>query len=263
MKKIDIMVAAHKCYQMPELDIYTPIHVGAQGKADLGYQRDDEGDNISTLNSYFCELTAYYYAWKNMKHTEIIGLVHYRRYFVNKVEKYHENLNLDSVVLDRESIEKYLSEADVIVPKKRHYYIESLYSHYANTLDGAHLDKTREIIAELTPEYLSPFDKVMKQTGGYMFNMLITDKVKFDAYCEWLFPILFELRNRIDETNLTDFELRLYGRVSELLLNVWLEKNQYTVKEVPFMYMDNINWFNKITSFLLAKFFKKKYKKSF
>lgn len=64
---IKIIIAAHKKYRMPQDDIYLPIHVGAEGKAPIGYQGDNTGDNISTLNPYFCELTGMYWMWKNLK----------------------------------------------------------------------------------------------------------------------------------------------------------------------------------------------------
>ena len=73
--KIRIIVAAHKAYEMPVDEIYLPIHVGAMGKASIGYQRDDEGENISNLNPYFCELTGLYWAWKNLQ-DDYVGLVH-------------------------------------------------------------------------------------------------------------------------------------------------------------------------------------------
>lgn len=47
---IKILVAAHKKYQMPEEEIYLPLHVGKEGKTDLGYQGDNTGDNISIKN---------------------------------------------------------------------------------------------------------------------------------------------------------------------------------------------------------------------
>ena len=136
--------------------------------------------------------------------------------------KYKDGMDINEVVLDKKSTEQYLKEADILVPKLRKYYIETLYNHYANTFDGSHLDKTRDIILEMTPEYIKSFDKVMKQTSGHMFNMFIMKKELLDEYCSWLFPILFELQNRVDITNLTAFEARLFGRVSELLFNVWL-----------------------------------------
>ena len=61
MKDIQIIVATHKKYQMPKENIYLPVHVGAKNKEILeGYQRDDEGENISIKNPYFCELTGLY-----------------------------------------------------------------------------------------------------------------------------------------------------------------------------------------------------------
>ena len=41
---------------------------------------DDEGDNISNKNKTYCELTAQYWAWKNME-ADYYGFFHYRRYF--------------------------------------------------------------------------------------------------------------------------------------------------------------------------------------
>lgn len=68
---------------MPEDDIYTPIHVGRKGKQDIGYIGDDTADNISDKNDGYCELTGFYWIWKNVK-ADYLGLVHYRRYFTHK-----------------------------------------------------------------------------------------------------------------------------------------------------------------------------------
>ena len=43
---IKILVATHKQYWMPEDSVYMPIHVGREGKADIGYTGDHTGDNI-------------------------------------------------------------------------------------------------------------------------------------------------------------------------------------------------------------------------
>ena len=48
MANIKIIIATHKKYWMPQDDMYLPIHVGAEGKTlDLGYQKDNVGENIS------------------------------------------------------------------------------------------------------------------------------------------------------------------------------------------------------------------------
>jgi hypothetical protein len=260
---IKMLVATHKQATMPkDNNLYLPVHVGALGKDGIGYQRDDEGENISHLNPYYSELTGLYWAWKNLD-CDYLGLVHYRRFFANKKIGFRENLDIDQVILDKESIKSMLKETDVIVPAKRRYYIQSLYSHYADTHDRQHLDQTREILADNYPEFLSAFDQVMKQTSGYMFNMFIMKKSLVDDYCKWLFPILEELSARIDSSNYSTFDARYLGRVSERLFNVWLLKNQLSVKEVPFIYLEKVDLIRKGKSFLAAKFLKKKYGSSF
>ncbi len=228
----------------------------------MGYQGDNAGENISQLNPYYCELTGLYWAWKNLD-CDYLGLVHYRRYFTKKNQFYRENLKIDEVVLNKADIELLLEKGDVIVPKRRKYYIETLYSHYAHTLDASHLDLAREVIEKQQPEYLDSFDKVMKQRSGYMFNMFIMKKELADQYFSWLFPILDVMYDQIDVSQMTTFEARLFGRVSELLFNVWLHRNSYSKVEVPFMYFERINLFEKGLSFLQAKFLGKKYGKSF
>lgn len=64
---IKVIVATHKQYRMPSDNCYMPLHVGKQGKVDLGYLGDDSGDSISEKNGHYCELTGLYWAWKNLK----------------------------------------------------------------------------------------------------------------------------------------------------------------------------------------------------
>lgn len=266
MKDIKIIIAIHKEYFMPSDPMYLPVHVGKEGKRDIGYQGDNTGENISLKNPYFCELTGLYWAWKNLSN-DYIGLIHYRRFFSNKSRSERKKQPLEALYLTQEEASKLLGQYDVIVPSKRNYYIETLYSHYANTLHAEHLDVTREIIEEKCGEYLESFDKVMKQRGGYMFNMFIMSKELTDSYCSWLFPILFELEKRIPAAQYSAFHARFYGRVSELLFNVWLKQYSQSkllrVKAIPFVYGEKINWLKKGTAFLMAKFFGKKYEKSF
>ena len=102
MTNIKIIVATHKSFEMPQnKELYLPVHVGCQGKDDLGYQGDNTGENISQLNPYYCELTGLYWAWKNLD-CDYLGLVHYRRYFTKKTQFYKENLKIDEVILNQE-----------------------------------------------------------------------------------------------------------------------------------------------------------------
>lgn len=268
---IKIIIATHKKYRMPSEPVYLPLHVGAEGKTDIGYTRDNTGDNISEKNSGFCELTGLYWAWKNLA-CDYLGLVHYRRYFTVRSHLYifrHKNDEAGKMesILSGKELEKLLTNYDILVPRKRRYIIETLYSHYSHTHYVEHLDMTRQIILEKYPEYISEFDYVMKKKSGYMFNMFVMPKKISDSYCEWLFDILLELERRVNMPELSGFQGRFYGRVSEIIFNVWLEyqvkQHDFKIGEINFFYMEPVKWRKKINAFLKAKFFHKKYEGSF
>ena len=82
-------------------------------------------------------------------------------------------------------------------------------------------------------------------------------------YCNWLFDILFELEKKFKNKKYDAFHSRFYGRISELLLDVYIRTNNLKYKEIFFMDMEKVNWAKKGTSFLKAKFLGKKYDKSF
>ncbi len=103
----------------------------------------------------------------------------------------------------------------------------------------------------------------MNQRSGYMFNMFIMKKELADEYCEWLFDILEKLEEVVDISQYDTFQARLFGRVSELLLNVWLNHKNLLCKEIPLVYMEKINWADKILSFFKAKFEIRKFENSF
>ena len=258
VKNIKVIIATHKKYQMPNDKLYLPVHVGSLNKDDLGYQKDSEGDSISEKNPNYCELTGLYWAWKNLK-ADYIGLAHYRRHFASK----KKSKDIFKSVLTFDEADKILNDVDIITPKKRRYFIESLYNHYKHSLYVEPLDVTGDIIKEKYPEYYKEFTKLKKRTSAHMFNMFIMKKDKLNEYCTWLFDILFTLESKIDIKDYDTFHARFYGRISELLFDVWLRTKGYSYKEVRVKSMERVNWIKKGTSFLVAKFFGKKYGKSF
>ena len=255
--KVTVVVAAHKPYAMPDDPLYLPLHVGAQGKEPFGFTGDDTGEHISAKNPTFCELTGLYWAWKNLD-ADYIGLAHYRRHFGGK----GKGAPLSRVLTETEAM-RLLEGRDGILPKKRRYYIETLYSHYAHTMHVEPLDMAGAIIREKYPDYAPAFDRLKERTSAHMFNMLILRRDHLDAYCTWLFDILFELERRVDAASYDAFHARFFGRVSELLLDVWLSQQTLQLAEVPVVGIEKTNWIKKGGSFLLAKFFGKKYGKSF
>ncbi len=260
---IKILVAIHKNHWVPSDEMYLPIFAGkAISDAKLKYQGDDSGDNISALNNIYSELTALYWAWKNLQ-ADAIGLVHYRRYLGEPgIIGGSAGRHPEKQILTKKTAEQILSRVDAIVPHKRNYVIETIYSHYDHTHDGNHLKLTREIIAKRCPEYVETFDDVLQRTEAHMFNMFVMKQDLFCSYCEWLFPILKELDGKVDSTGMTDFERRFPGRVGELLFDVWIEQNHVPYEEVPMVQLGRKHWFRKVRSFLAAKFRNKKYEES-
>lgn len=246
-------MATHKKYWMPKDEIYLPIHVGKKGKEDLGCIGDDTGDNISTKNPNYCELTGLYWAWKNLD-CEYIGLCHYRRYFAHKSKRSKLEDKRQSI-LTKVDYEQLLQQYDVILPKKRNYYIETVRSQYEHAHNKRDLDEVENIIKEKYPVYIKAFEKVMNSRKLYIYNMFAMKKSLFDEYCAWLFDILFTLENRIDISDYDKYNARVFGFLSERLFNVWLEKKSLKVKTINVVFLEKINWIKKI-----YKFMKRKYK---
>lgn len=244
---IKILVAAHKNYVMPQdQNLYLPIFVGKDLHPDVNhtFQGDNTGDNISVKNAHYNELTAIYWAWRNLD-ADAIGLVHYRRYL-----SLHKQKDLTSV-LDQAQTESLLQDHDIILPKKRNYYIESNYSHYVHAHHAEPLDLTRKIIEQDYSMYLNAFDEVMQRKSAHMFNMFIMKQQPFDEYCQWLFDILAKVEQNLDISDYNQYEARVYGFISERLLDVWLAVNeQYRTTEVNFVYMEKQNWLVKGGNFL-------------
>ena len=273
---VRIIIAAHKKTQLPKDDIYLPVFVGAamrDGAAIPGYVPDNQGDQISAKNPMYSELTGLYYAWKNLG-ADTLGLVHYRRYFEGKR---HRKAAADGKtpeafrkVLCGEELQSILEKSDIVLPKKQHYYIETIYSHYAHTHDSRHLDVTREIIREKYPEYTEAFDRVMKARSAHMFNMMIMKEPYLSVYCAWLFDILGELEKRFRLEENTDYQRRYIGRIAEILINVWLDRSveegriaRERIAVLPVIYFGKINWVRKGSAFLKAKFLHRRYQESF
>ncbi|GEO75046.1 capsular biosynthesis protein [Levilactobacillus namurensis DSM 19117] len=229
--------------------LYLPILVGAvyNYAPGIDYQRDDDGENISGKNPNYNELTAIYWAWKNLKNADVIGLVHYRRYFFKKRSRDIKD------ILSLEDIQKLLVKNDVILPFKRHYYIETNYSHYVHAHESLPLLETRKIIENMYPEYLNSFDLVMGRRSAHMFNMFIMKRPVFNKYCEWLFGVLGALEKRIDISNFSKQEARVFGYISELLMDVWIQKNNPSYSECRWEQLGKRKIISKMFFFIVRK----------
>ena len=248
--KIKILVCCHKPCELPQDNIFLPIHVGAAlSDMSLGIQRDDQlngepCDNISSKNRSFCELTAIYWAWKNIKkiypELQYIGLNHYRRFFsFNETRLTASGIpkdvkNISGYKLDTPQIEFCLFANKVITTPKAHLK-SSVASSYEHAHYSSDLRIVHDIVREEFPESLQAFNDVLLGCNYfYDCNMFIMPWNEFEAYCEWIFGILFKAEKLITIENYDTYQKRIYGFLAEHLWTVWAIHRQYPLQNLNY-----------------------------
>lgn len=258
MSNIKIFVCAHKEVPLPQHPYFLPIQAGAALHDHIdGYQPDDEGDNISIKNPHFCELTCHYWAWKNLKNVDIVGLNHYRRYF-DFTKKWHQ-FSADKHFIATEdflkqdytfpNLEDLLSKYDIILPIARHWRVSNT-QQYGDYHIAKDWEMLREIIKERSPQYIAAFEKTMDHCNKSVgYNMFITHWKHFDAYSEWLFDILFEVERRVPPID-DPIQSRIYGYMSERLINVYCNYHHLSINSIPLiMPLDKYDYHQNINNF--------------
>lgn len=267
-----IFVPYHKKSYLYKNDFIIPVHVGRaqtvknNSNKDLEWLLantlgDDSGDNISLQNAYFNELTAIYWVWKNYEkigNPEYVGFQHYRRFlcFNNELirnpgswtvnyKKSPVNF-LEDIGFTEENLQKMLIQNDGIVGfvktpgltvEKQYQLAERLDYHISDDLEVL-----KNIIFEMRPEYSRPTVDYLKGNVQRFGNIFILKKEIFFDYCNFVFPILIEFLKRVDFSERSDYQKRLF--VSERLTGIFfenLEKKGLRIKHSPVALLENSN----------------------
>ena len=261
--KAKILVAYHKLDFILNSDLYIPIQLGRSissviskdGKNTLEERKlllkntigDDLGENISDKNRSFNEMTAIYWAWKNLDkigNPDYIGLTHYRRHFLFKDIEYNgaEWLNGSKVIIfnsidndylkliDKKDLESILKHYDGIVSNL--YDLKNINKNYNNCKDhyrsmiGAPdeiFDSAMEYIYNNYPDYREDLKKFLGDCKHYLCNMFVMKREDFIEYCEFIFPILFEIeKKRALYENGNSNQKRTPGFISEWLTTIYI-----------------------------------------
>ena len=237
-KDIGMYAVTHKKLQTEHVEKlpegYKIIHAGRAIAADLGYLGDNTGDNISNMNGYINELTAFYWLWRNTNHT-IVGTAHYRRFLTTSNDD--EHFSYDKI-LTLEQVEDLLSRYDVLASM---FYgvlteFEEISLDFGENVALVGMSIIEKHMAENQPDYVDAFKYVMNSTNFYRYNIIVTRKQIFDAYYTWLFSFFLKATNEISKS--VDFggkSTRLAGFFGERMLTVWLIKNHLRVKDLGVM----------------------------
>lgn len=234
MSDIRLYVSCHQPAPVPEHPLLHPVQVGAalSPEAIPGFLRDDAGENISSLNRSYCELTAQYWAWKNAE-ADHYGFFHYRRYLYPdpgarlpyRIEAAPTPELLARLGYDR--FPELISRYDLILPKGEDMRIP-VREHYANAPfhHKKDLDLVEALIGERSPEYVPAMEEYLSGTVCYFGNIFIAGKAAFRDYSGWLFPLLAEFDRRADRTGYGPQEQRVDGYLAERLLGIWATQHR-------------------------------------
>lgn len=242
--KNTVYIITHKDYLFPTLSDYKTLVVGAnKNLVNSNYLKDNTGDNISDKNNSYSELTGLYWLWKN-DDSDHVGLVHYRRYFVELknnlyIKGRHVFLSKKNAyrILTIDELEDRLKGYDVLVKRSRTTKYTNKELICKNL--GNEIWYNMEQAIKLDNKYVNEFNTVSSKKNHLNCNMFYSDKKIIDRYCEWLFNIL----NIIDENHNKKvneyYKKRELGYLSEILFEVWLIGNSIAYKECDAVNIDS------------------------
>lgn len=243
MPDIKLFVCCHQQASVPKHPLLVPMQVGTalSDSRFPDFLHDDSGDNISEKNRSYCELTAQYWAWKNIE-AEHYGFFHYRRYlYPNTNAKRPYRIEKEPTVsgLDRlgfEDFENLIRKYDIIAPLGENMYVP-VREHYANAPFHRlkDLELAEQTVRERHPEMSGAMEAYLNGTVCYFGNIYIMRRDIFREYCEWLFPILEEFDSRADTSGYSPQERRVDGYLAERLFGVYLtfRRSGLNVLELP------------------------------
>lgn len=234
MAEIKLFVSCHQPFSVPEQPLLMPIQVGAALAEERfsGFLQDDSGENISRKNRSYCELTAQYWAWKNVR-ADYYGFFHYRRYlYPDAAAKlpYRIEGTPTAELLEKLGYGRFaelIPQYDLILPKGEDMHVP-VREHYAKASfhHGKDLELMAEILREKCPEYVPAMDAYLSGTLCYFGNIFIMSRAVFEDYCQWLFPMLAEFDRWADTEGYGPQEQRVDGYLAERLLGVYAIKHK-------------------------------------
>lgn len=272
---VKIFVVHHKASNVFRNSVFEPIQTGADFTGvDLGFLKDNTGDNIAVKNPFWGELTAWYWVLKNWLpvHPEVtsVGFCHYRRVIdITTTAKVgsppfkpiswnrFEN-KFQSQAYSEELFEQMSHEYDVFLPGKdslmsfRHNFIGNVYDQFVAGHPKSILDNCVDFAIK---RELASSTQVRMVLGSSAFHSCLNFILRRDLF-ESLSNWMFQLLGGIDVSNYKKLdlpynEIRTPAFVAERFFDIWLsqqlkglrikECDGYFIGNDP--YPHNIAWF--------------------
>jgi len=241
--KVKVLISCHKPADLIKDTVFTPIQVGCDVKGHALMRdilHDNTGDNISKLNEEYCELTAQYWAWKNLD-LDYYGFCHYRRYFNlsdksypedpygNIIESYITDDSREKYAIYAGRVEELIQQYDIITTERK--VLKSMPGDFstpseqwksAPLLHDQDYQLMLQIIDEQYPQYSQYAHQFSNGHSSCFCNMYIMRKNLFFKYCEFMFGVLKEFCARNNMEHYSTEARRTPGHLSERLFNIYL-----------------------------------------
>ena len=195
---IYVVGATHNMF--PELD---------EGREKFLVNVNHEGDNIDSLNPWYCELTGLYYLWKNSD-AYYVGLEHYRRFFCSAKHP-KQRMKVDEAM-------EILNKADMIVTEYNHGPKYCALDWFRDSKYLKHLEKFLEVLPEHDRK---EFNAYLRLPTLIQCNMFIGKRPVMERWCNYIFPLLEEYA-KVEP--LTAENGRMPGYFAEHIFGYWLMK---------------------------------------
>ena len=160
------------------------IMLGCEGNPDKSLEEkvdfhDNAGDHISDKNPDYCEMTAFYWVWKNrnfaLETVDYVGICHYRRV-------------LDIQEDDRCKLLK--NQVDVVLPFPM-IHLPNIKEHHNRYMSEEEWQIMLQALKELYPDYAKEYENIFSGIYFYNYNLILARQKVFSDYCAWIFPLLF------------------------------------------------------------------------
>jgi hypothetical protein len=273
---IKIAVAHHKAGFVFKNNVFMPIQVGsAMANETLNMQSDNIGDNISLLNPYYCELSALYWLWKNVKDADYLGLCHYRRYFTykkiniiafffhhfffflakvialfkpgfnyTKINQINAEKGFGQLLIDfSKRIDEDIENNNIVSFCTREITLSgrTIYQHLSMAIGLRAVDKIQEIVGNLYPEYSNSLIDTLHGNSYCSANMIVFEKNIFNEYCSFVFSVLQKHHKQFVTSNeINQCYLRTSGYIAEILTDVYikeLKKRNINVRKLNILFL--------------------------
>ncbi len=259
MKDIKILVSCHKKSYIWKHPFLFSIQVGAalaKKRFEADYYDDEGIEQISNKNKMYCEMTAQYWAYNNLK-ADYYGFFHYRRYLsfqtAYPVDRKGRLLKkapypykeIDSIkrsenqfAFDPQKMRKIIEQNDIITVLREKMNV-TVYQQYCQFHHKKDIDLLIKTVKDMYPEYISAMQEYLNSKKLYFMNIYIMKKECFYEYASFAFSVLQKIETTLHTEEYSEAELRVMGYLAERLFGIYYtyKRRQKQVRCCELMYL--------------------------